>query len=1320
MTIRKLILPALLALIGLSSPLSAQDVQDGFTVDIAGGDVYTIARGYGGRVLLGGNFDSVQGQTRQRVALLWPNGTVHPYFNPNLANGTVLAGLAHSSGDFLFAGSFTSPHTRLARYDIGGDPVPGFGVNIDGTVRALIEDADSGQIYIGGDFSQVGGQTRSRVARLNQNGAPDSGFVPPEFLGAIRALVRQPDGKLIVAGNIQRVGDVGPRRLYRLNADGSWDNSFMVTSAVGAPHEIRSIALQADGRILVGGDFPGHLRRYNPDGSLDAGYSPPALNSTVLSIDLQPDGRALIGGDFTGVDGRLRIIRLNEDGSLDSGFRTLPSPTGAIRAVEVQPDGSVMIGGDFTQLADPDRNRLARLSATGFIDQNLEVPVSPAADFELVNSIGEAGDGSLIVAGDFTRLGGVARTHIARVLPDGTIASDFQPLLDRYVRALAIQSDGKILIGGRFTTVNGQGRHRLARLNPDGSLDAGFANPLGGGGVVQSIAFQEDGRILVAGSIQLDNSNVSGIVRLNPNGTPDAGFTPPDFDGSIRTMLLDESGAIIVGGDFTSADGSPRQGLAMLSANGSLDSGFAPQVDSAVRALALIDGKILAGGNFSEIDGNACRRLARIAPNGAVEACDNPGFGVHAIVPRADGRFYAGGRNTVNGNSTAFIKLFSSVGSQEAGFDTVSGADALVKALMIQRDGRLVAGGTFSALNGEARGGLARVRVNQDVDQSLAWDLGSEEVLWRRGPAGQRRIGPDPIGRARVLVSPACCDPGAFEPVPGGGWMTRTGLDNWVLQGFEGLPGKFYMQIESQVGDERGAGTYALRTPVHRFDGPPPPVIAADLSVKLVASQDPVEPGDVFEIFVQAGNSGPETASEPSVTIELPAGYSLIDFDDSDQGTFLPGDMLWKLDDLPGGGAGSDATLVLQVQVTPEGPYRVRAEIGAGEFDPDYNNNQAELNPGVLRSESDLKLVHDVLPGAALPGDQVEFVVTLGNLGPDPASGVEVQHVLPTGYSYQGHSLDAGSFDWVTGQWQVGLLPPGGDAMLEVQALVNADGGYLSSASADSYSNDPVAENNLDFAEVDPFTDLAVEIEADTEWAGMDEQVVLTVRVENNGPREADGATVQLQPLAGGLMTVSYSASAGSYDPASAVWSLGSLSDDESAELVIEGQVVWQQDTEIGATVSSDTFDLDTGNDSASVLVRYQYPGPVGEIAPASIDFGQVVVGQSSDPVVITVTSIGDEPLQMISTSLWSPDEDHLHFEFDGSGCTSSAPPLAAGMGCTAALRFVPKAEGVWTEAEVRISSNDPDSPLVIPISGTGVSDSVEDTIFSDRFRGFQ
>ncbi|MEE4330157.1 MAG: choice-of-anchor D domain-containing protein, partial [Wenzhouxiangella sp.] len=524
-------------------------------------------------------------------------------------------------------------------------------------------------------------------------------------------------------------------------------------------------------------------------------------------------------------------------------------------------------------------------------------------------------------------------------------------------------------------------------------------------------------------------------------------------------------------------------------------------------------------------------------------------------------------------------------------------------------------------------------------------------------------------------------------------------------------------RIEYRAGNSTGSSTFL--TPIQRFYGEVQPgVDTADLSLKLVIDQDPIEPGDIVMVDVLAGNAGPDLAGLPSVTIDLPAGYTLLAFDDSDQGTFLPDDMLWKLDDLAGSGPAADALLRLQLQVTQQTPYAIEAQIFAGEFDPDLNNNLALLSPDVLRSRSDLKLGHSVAPAAALPGDQVTFAVLVDNLGPEPADGVEVAHLLPTGYSYQSHNNDLGSYNSATGQWQIGSLDVGEGAVLEVEALVNGSGGFLSSASASSFSEDPEPFNNLAFAEVDPFTDLAVSIEADAEWAGMGDALAMIVQVVNNGPREAPAASVQVQTLSGGFIPFEHFASIGAYEPNSGLWTLGPLAPGARATLVIDGTPGLQMDTELVAAVSSAAFDPEPSNDIASALVRYQFDGPFGQFSPASIDFGEVQVGQSSDSVVITVTSVGDEPLDIGFTTLWGDDD--VHFVFDGGSCTSSSPPLNVGETCIVSLRFVPEAAGTWTDAEVRISSNDPNGTYVIPVSGIGLSDSVEDAIFSDRFQGFQ
>jgi uncharacterized delta-60 repeat protein/uncharacterized repeat protein (TIGR01451 family) len=1177
--------------------VQAQTVEDGYTVSVTGGDVHTLSRGLSGRVLIGGDFNSVQGQTRNRVALLSPDGTLDPFFNPNLGNGIVLDSLAHSSGDFVFVGSFTGSHSRMARYFFTGEPVPGFGAIIDARVRAVIENRDTGAIYIAGDFTQVGNSARSRVARLNPNGTADPTFVPPEFSGAVRAIARQPDGKILIAGNIMRVGDVGARRLYRLNDDGSWDDSFMVTNPVGAPHDIHTIAVQADGRILVGGDFPGHLRRYEANGSLDLNYEPPVLNSTVYSIDLQPDDRAIVGGDFTGVEGRLRLIRLHESGALDPSLRTLPSPGAAVRAVEVQPDGGVMIGGDFTQLANFNRNRLARLNASGKIDMDLALTSLDPDDFTEVRALAEGPEGSLYVGGSFTRFGGRNRTSVARVLYEGTVATDFAPLINGSVSALNVLSDGKILLGGGFSLVNGELSRRIARLNPDGSLDESFASPFNSSsGFVQSLLVQSDGRILVAGGIERPGSTARGIVRLNSDGSLDASFIAPSFDDDILAMAVDDQGRIVVGGRFGFAAGLSRQKLARLLPDGSLDPTFSPQFQftSVVRAVAWWNNKILVGGNFLEVNGAACERLAQLSLDGTVDTCNNPGFGVHSLVPRADGRFYAGGRLSYWNGDVGRVTLFDSVNTPAPGFELISTPVSdlgLVRTLLIQSDGRLAVGGAFTSIGGQIRGGVARIRVNDDVYQTLSWDLGSEQVLWTRRELS-RRIGAEPLGQPRVMVSQSCCDPASFVPAPGGGWMEETALGNWRLDNFAGLTGKFYILVEARVGDNKGAGTYTFRTPIYRFDGPPPPVIAADMEVKLLASQDEAEPGETIEFYLSVGNRGPSPATDAGLFVELPSGFTLTGFS-ATQGDFDPDNSFWKINDLDASGPGAGAELTLQVTVNAEGGHAVVAEVGADEFDPDYNNNVAQKTIDLILSRSDLQLSLLVDPQQVLPGESVVFYVDVYNAGPEPANAVEVLNQLPSGYSYLSHVASAGSYVAGSGLWTMPALAVGASAELRIEAGVNAQGDYVSISSASSNSIDPDPDNNLVFAVIDPFTDLAIGVSAGVSDAEVGDSVKFDIEVENLGPRTAQNVVANIVLPAG----VDYSSSTfnlGSFDPDSGEWLLGTLgTDDGIPTLTIEVIIDEPADQTVSASLSTSTVDLDPSNNNDSTTVSVE--GPAGD-----------------------------------------------------------------------------------------------------------------------------
>ena len=131
----------------------------------------------------------------------------------------------------------------------------------------------------------------------------------------------------------------------------------------GANNTVEALAVQADGKILVGGEFTtlggggtgtttrNHIGRLNPDGTVDTGFDPGA-NGTIFDLAVQADGKILVVGDFTTLGGggtgnalRNKIGRLNADGTLDTSFN--PGANAFVLTVALQADGKILVGGGF-------------------------------------------------------------------------------------------------------------------------------------------------------------------------------------------------------------------------------------------------------------------------------------------------------------------------------------------------------------------------------------------------------------------------------------------------------------------------------------------------------------------------------------------------------------------------------------------------------------------------------------------------------------------------------------------------------------------------------------------------------------------------------------------------------------------------------------------------------------------------------------------------------------------------------------------------------------------------------------------------------------
>ena len=172
----------------------------------------------------------------------------------------------------------------------------------------------------------------------------------------------------MIGGSFGTVGGVSRPRIARLWPNGALDTSFQNTGASGSA--VYCLAIQSDGRIVIGGDFSigssrVGLARLLANGALDGSFVPRSF-SNVKAVAVQSDNKVIIGGGSTSIG---YVYRLNGDGSLENTFTNYwTAPNKEVLAVAVQPDGKILIGGSFTAFNGTTRNYLARLDSDGWPD----------------------------------------------------------------------------------------------------------------------------------------------------------------------------------------------------------------------------------------------------------------------------------------------------------------------------------------------------------------------------------------------------------------------------------------------------------------------------------------------------------------------------------------------------------------------------------------------------------------------------------------------------------------------------------------------------------------------------------------------------------------------------------------------------------------------------------------------------------------------------------------------------------------------------------------------------------------------------------------
>jgi len=216
------------------------------------------------------------------------------------------------------------------------------------------------------------------------------------------------------------------------------------------------------------------VARLNPDGSLDASFNPGAgLDNTAYAVALQPDGKILVGGLFTNAINSStpspRLVRLNANGTLDATFTSGFTISNAwVYALAVMRDGRIVVGGVFSQYAGQPRSSVIRLHSDGSLDSSFIAALQGH-----VLHLALQHDGKVLAAGAPLRLGTNAIYHAAvRLRPDGAVDSAFvqapvewSNLAPFGVSGLALDPDGNIYVSGTFSRYDGFPRFGLARLH---------------------------------------------------------------------------------------------------------------------------------------------------------------------------------------------------------------------------------------------------------------------------------------------------------------------------------------------------------------------------------------------------------------------------------------------------------------------------------------------------------------------------------------------------------------------------------------------------------------------------------------------------------------------------------------------------------------------------------------------------------------------------------------------------------------------------------------------------------------------------------------
>lgn len=630
-----------------------------------------------------------------------------------------------------------------------------------------------GKIMVGGAFTTFNGMPCNRICRLNADGTLDPTFVAALGCDAIVRDIQPVTGnKYVIGGDFTSAGGAGRNRLARLNFDGINDATFNVAGS-GVVGQVRTLALQTDGRVLVGGAIASYngvarsnLFRILTNGAIDATYLATAgsgANGTVNDIEIAGTGHVVVG-EFDQVNGVASdgLCKLSSGGVIDplfGGIAWWPYVKGVDALV--MPDGSVAIvrsaSSDGDDLFNSERRTVFACTAAGdFIDHPIRVGIDEAVRRRLALPSGFAGyiyspthlialtpSGGLIWLGEFTRAG-IMRLN-ADMSFDPTFHCGYGLLYSSVWRSsLLDESDPREYLPAIERGMNDELWLANANLDGNGYFDGVMRRDANGYSIPGS---ESSDRTVVSDWFYAISTNSDGEPAVSKGFTTYTKYTAeganthddhtvvglPKYWTGRNAMVWYPDGRLLVGGVERAERGDASFDiLSRYLTTNVPDPAFTVPVgatqDERVEAVALAtSGRIYIAGTFSAINGTPRSRIARLLDNGTLDLTFDPlgGFNdtVRDILEMPDGTLVCTGDfTTYRGVSAPGICRLNPDATLDATFDVSTGLNGEGWKLLRRDDGLIFVSGRFSQYNGVARGSL--VAINNDGSVNTAFDTG--------------------------------------------------------------------------------------------------------------------------------------------------------------------------------------------------------------------------------------------------------------------------------------------------------------------------------------------------------------------------------------------------------------------------------------------------------------------------------------------------------------------------------------------------------------------------------------------------------------------